>query len=95
MGSCYMISKDVITRAIEDKLIIIPIISGVGDIDQGIFTLNETGRVLWNCLDGKKTLQEIIQILHSEYGASLEIIEKDVITLVNEFLEKSMVVAVE
>jgi hypothetical protein len=44
-------------------------------------------------LDGRKTLEDIVGELSSEYDASLGEIEKDVLGLVRELLKRKMLVA--
>lgn len=91
----YKISEDIVCREIEGELILIPLISGIGDMEEDLFTLNETGKVIWRQLDGKKTLKEIIQYLDKEYDSPLSEIQEDVIGLISEFLKRKMVVRVD
>jgi hypothetical protein len=93
LGACYLPSEDIVVREIEGELIIVPLVSGIGDMEDELFTLNETGRVIWEKLDGRKTLEDIVGELSSEYDASLGEIEKDVLGLVKELLKRKMLVA--
>ena len=52
-------SDDVVSREIEGELILVPIASGIGDLEDELYTLNETGRAIWQHLDGKRTLAEV------------------------------------
>jgi hypothetical protein len=85
----YVPSDDVVAREVQGEFIIIPITSGVGDEDE-IFTLNETGRAIWDRLDGKRTLKDIVTGLSEEFEAPLEEIEKDVLGLIEELLKRKM-----
>jgi len=40
-------SEDVVSREIEGELIIVPIASGIGDMDDELYTLNDPGRAIW------------------------------------------------
>ena len=60
----YAPSEDVVARDVHGEFIIIPITSGVGDEDE-IFTMNETGRAIWDKLDGKRALKDVIENLTS------------------------------
>ena len=42
----YIPSEDVVARLIEGELIIVPLVAGIGDMDDELFTLNETGRAI-------------------------------------------------
>ena len=52
----YIPSDDVVAREIEGELIIVPLVAGIGDMEDELFTLNETGKAVWKRLDGKENL---------------------------------------
>ena len=81
-------------REIEGELIIVPLVSGIGDMEDELFTLNETGKAIWDRLDGQKSLKLLVEELSTEFEDSGGEIEKDVIGLVGELLKRRMVVAV-
>jgi len=88
----YAISEDVVARNIEGELIIVPLTSGIGDMEEEIYTLNDTGRAIWEKLDGQKNLREIVEALKTEFEAEPEEIEGDVLGLIGELLKRRMVV---
>jgi hypothetical protein len=90
----YVPSDDVVVREIEGELIIVPLVSGIGNIEDELFTLNETGRAIWERLDGKKSLKDVAKELSSEYEAPEGEIEHDLIGLVQELLKRRMLVDV-
>jgi hypothetical protein len=90
----YIPSEDIVAREIEGELIIVPLVSGIGNMEDGLFTLNETGKVIWDRLDGQKSLKLLVEELSTEFEDSGGEIEKDVIGLVGELLKRRMVVAV-
>lgn len=94
LNSIYIPSEDVVAREIEGELIIVPLTSGIGDMGDEIYTMNETGRAIWKALDGKKNLQEVITSLKSEFEAKEDAIETDVQGLVAELLRRKMLVSV-
>jgi len=85
-------SENIVAREIEGELIIIPLVSGIGDLDNELFTLNDTGKVIWKKLDGKNTIQDVITALTSEFDASEDIITKDVVGLIEELTRRRMLV---
>lgn len=91
-NAVYRCSPDVVARTIEGELILIPIASGIGDAEDDIYTLNETGRVIWEHLDGNRTLRQIVTDLSGQYGDSPAQIEADVIGLVGELVKRKMLV---
>lgn len=90
----YAPSDDVVVREIEGELIIVPLVAGIGNIEDELFTLNETGRAIWERLDGKKSLKDVAKELSSEYEAQEAEIERDLIGLVEELLKRRMLVDV-
>jgi hypothetical protein len=88
----YMPSEEIVAREIQGEFVIIPITSGVGDSEDEIFTLNETGKAVWDRLDGKKSLKEISGELGSEFEGTTEEIEKDCLGLVKELLQRRIII---
>ena len=92
INKAYMPSEDVVAREIQGEFIIIPIASGIGDLEDDLFTLNETGRAIWGKLNGRRDLKEIAKDLSLEFEGSPDEIEKDVIGLAKELLKRRMLV---
>lgn len=95
LGAIYLPSEDIVAREIEGELIIVPLVSGIGDMEDELFTLNETGRAIWEKLDGRKSLGDIIGELSAEYEASPSEIERDVIGLAEELLKRKIITAMQ
>lgn len=91
--AAYRPSEDVVARVIEGEIIIVPLVAGIGDMEDELFTLNPTGKAIWDRLDGQRTLAEVAADLSEEYEGAREAIETDVLGLVGELLERRMVVA--
>jgi hypothetical protein len=92
LDSAYLLSDDIVARDIEGELIIVPIVSGIGDMEDDIFTLNEAGRAIWSQLDGKKSLREVAKALKTEFEAQPGEIERDIAGLVGELVKRKMVI---
>ena len=91
----YLPSEDVVARNIEGELIIVPLVAGIGDLEDELFTLNETGKAIWDRLDGRKKLNEVLAELSAEFEAPVGEIEKDLIGLVEELSRRKILVAVK
>jgi len=85
-------SRDVVSREIDGALIIVPLTSGVGDMEDDLFSMNETGTEIWNMLDGQNTLQEVVKSLAQRYRSEPGEIEHDVAGIVAELLKRRMIV---
>ena len=90
----YALSDNVVAREIEGEIIIVPLSSGIGDLEDELYSLNETGRAIWSRFDGRRTLETIISELAAEYDAPASEIEQDVFGLVNELINRKMLVEV-
>lgn len=90
----YARSEDVVARDIQGEFIIIPISNGIADMEDELFTLNESGRAIWDELDGKKDLKKISVELANKYDAAPQKIEKDILGITEELLKRRMLVEV-
>jgi len=91
----YKPSPNVVARAIRDELIIVPITSGVGGVQDELFTFNETGKALWEKLNGTDSLRVIVAKLKKEYSSAENEIAGDVLGLAGELVKKGVIVAVK
>lgn len=87
-------SQDIVAREIEGEIIIVPLASGIGDLEDELYTLNETGRAIWNLLDGKRTLREASAVLSARFDAPAGEIEQDLTGLAEELLKRRIIVEV-
>ncbi|RPI76222.1 MAG: PqqD family protein [Desulfobacteraceae bacterium] len=94
LDGVYMQSPDVVAREIEGELIIIPLTAGIGDMEDELFSLNETGRTIWNKLDGKSVLKQVLADLSAEFEAGTGEIESDLRGFLNELFKRRMIVEV-
>jgi hypothetical protein len=95
LDKVYAPSEDVVVREIEGEIVIVPLVSGIGDMEDELFTLNETGRDIWNKIDGSRTVAAVVRELAAEYEATAGLIEGDVAGLLEELLVRKMVVEKE
>ena len=94
LDSVCSVSEDVVAREIQGELIIIPLTSGIGDMEDEFYSLNDTGRAIWSRLDGNRTLSLIAADLAAEFDASVDEIEKDVLGLVRELVRSGILAVV-
>jgi coenzyme PQQ biosynthesis protein PqqD len=88
----YVPSQDIVARNIEGEIIIVPLTSEIGDMEDELFTLNDTGKEVWKNLDGKKSVDDIISELSNQYKAETGEIEQDVMGLLEELLKRKIIV---
>ena len=90
----YKPSDDLVVREIDGQTIVVPIGTGIGDLEDELYALNDTARVVWAKLDGTRTLAVVVDELAREYTAPAAQIDADVAGLLEELLKRGMVVAV-
>ena len=86
----YVPSEDVVAREIEGEIIIVPLVAGIADVDDELYTLNETGKAIWKLLDGTKSLREVAEELAREFEGD-EIV-RDVLGFVTELTARRILV---
>lgn len=79
---CYTKEPNLVTREIAGETIVVPIRNNVGDLDS-IYTLNELGTLIWQLIDGKNTVTQIVDAISTAYDVTPEEAEKDAL----EFLK--------
>ncbi len=94
LSAVFAPSEDVVAREIEGEFIIVPLTDGIGDMEDELYSMNETGLAIWKCLDGITTLGSIVQKLSDQYDAPEGEIERDVIGLMAELVKRKIVIEV-
>ena len=94
MDAIYAPSDDVVAREIEGELIIVPLVSGIGDMEDELYALNDTGKAIWHRLDGRATLGVVVAALVQDYESPPGEIKRDVLGLVEELVRRRMLVEV-
>ena len=79
-------SEDIASRMIDGEAVIVIPQKGV------VTVLNETGAGIWQLLDGRNSVEDIINIISSEFDVSRDQAEKDTLDFIEELMEKDMVV---
>ncbi len=90
----YAVSEDVVVREIDEEIIIVPIVSGIGDMEDELYSMNPTGKAILQNIDGEKTLGKVTQELSETYDAPFDAIKNDVLGIVGELVKRRMLVLV-
>ena len=94
LNQIYTPAADVLAQEIEGELFVLPLRLRADGGQAGVFALNTTGRAVWESLDGRRDLQQIVQALSRQYQVPASRIEEDVQQLVAELLREGILVAV-
>jgi hypothetical protein len=82
LTKCFLKESDFATRSILGETIVVPIKGGVGDLNS-IYILNELGTQIWEMIDGKRSINRIIEEICEAYDVGLEQAGKDTMEFLN------------
>jgi len=90
-----MPSEDIVIREIEGDTIIVPLVAGIGDADDELYTVNKTGQAILRTMDGIRTLGQIAEILSQEYSGRKDEMNEDILGFSMEMVERGIFVVKE
>jgi len=76
-------SPSIVTRKTGSEYVLVPVTNDIADMNS-VFTLNETGAFIWEEIDGKKNIEEIISALTAEYDIDDKNAEADVLSFMDK-----------
>lgn len=79
-------SPAVVTRKTGNEYVLVPVTDNIADMDS-VYTLNETGAFIWERIDGKRSLQSIIEALTSEFEIDTDTAKNDLLDFINKMDE--------
>jgi hypothetical protein len=85
----YVREESAVTRRIAGETVIVPVRDDVADLDS-IYTLNETGTFVWELLDGRHTVGELVAALVARFEVSPEVAGADVARLIVSLREEGL-----
>lgn len=90
LNSIVSQSPSIVTRKTGNEYVLVPIANNIADMNS-VYTLNETGAFLWELIDGKKTVKDLIDAMISEYNVGKEIATEDVYSFIED-LSKYLII---
>ena len=84
-------NDSLVTRDLAGEKVIIPVRGRVGDLGS-IYTLNAVGSDVWNLLDGKRPVHEIVNRLQREYEVDPVTLSADILRLLAEMQQEGLIV---
>ena len=75
-------SPNIVTRKTGNEYVLVPVANNIADMNS-VYTLNETGAFIWELIDGRKNIEEIIKSLTEEYDIGYESASEDVLSFIN------------
>lgn len=90
LNSIPIRNEDIVFRKIEDEYILVPLRASSDEVDN-IFNLNKVGADVWERIDGKKTVKEIIDELVQEYELEPIKIKEDVLVFLDDLAHEKII----
>jgi len=83
-------SPSVVTRKSGNEYVLVPLANNIADMTS-VYTLNETGAFIWDQIDGKRDVEEIIIAVTGEYEIDFETAGEDVFAFI-ENMSKYLII---
>jgi Coenzyme PQQ synthesis protein D (PqqD) len=86
----YARSHNVVSRKIDGELIVVPVRSGVGDLNS-IYTLNSVGSVLWEFMNQGHTIPDMVARICDEFEVTADQAQKDIEMFISSLITEQLV----
>lgn len=78
----YSKDESIVGRRLDEEMILVPVKNNVGDMNS-IYVLNEVGARIWELIDGKKDVSEIVSIIKNEFDSPPDV-ERDIMEFISD-----------
>lgn len=75
-------SSSIVTRKTGNEYVLVPITNNIADMNS-VYTLNETGAFIWEQINGKRNVEQIIAALTEEYDIDNKNASEDVFSFID------------
>ena len=86
LNNTYQKDSNIVYRKIADEYILVPIRQQVADLNC-IYTLNEIGALIWELIDGKSNIEQILKGITAVYDVEEEAAKDDLISFISQLLK--------
>lgn len=76
-------SLSIVTKKTGNEYVLVPVANNIADMDS-VYTLNETGTFIWELIDGKKSVNDLIEAVVNEYDTDNKKATEDVFSFIDE-----------
>ena len=83
-------SPSVVTRKTGNEYVLVPVTNNIADMNS-VYTLNETGAFIWEQINGKRNIEEIISLFTEEYDIDNKKAEADILSFIDN-LSKYLII---
>ncbi len=90
LSTIFSKNDTIVSKKIEDEFVLVPISNNVGDMNQ-LFTLKDTGAFIWEQINGKNSVEDILNLLLDEFEIDSDTAIKDIFRFLEELEGKKMI----
>ena len=90
LNSIYQKKENIVTRQIADETLLVPIHSHLADMQQ-IFALNPVAEYIWQQLDEKQNLENILEGIISNFKVEKDQAKSDMQEFILQLIEKGII----
>jgi len=83
-------SPSIVTRKTGNEYVLVPVTNNIADMNS-VYTLNESGAYIWELINGKRSVEEIINAVTMEYKIDYDTASKDVFSFI-ENMRKYLII---
>ncbi len=76
-----------VVREIGNELILVPLTGNVAKMNE-MFTMNETGKLIWENINEYTTLEELENVVTNEFSIDIETARMDIESFINQLIIK-------
>jgi hypothetical protein len=76
-------SESIVTRKTGNEYVLVPVTDNIADMNN-VYTLNDSGAFIWELIDGKKNIEELIEAVTVTYDIDRETASEDIFSFMKE-----------
>ena len=81
----FIVSETVFTQKIDEEMVLLDMES------ENYFGLDEVGTDIWQAMQEKETLKEVLEVLLEQYEVEAEVLERDLSEFVDKLVNSGLV----
>jgi hypothetical protein len=94
LDKSFVKDDNLMARNIAGETLIVPIRNSIGDLNS-IYTLNEVGALIWQMIDERTRVNQIVEAVSNEYDVTADEAAQDVIELLDSMRTEGLIRPVE
>ena len=94
LDKSFVKDDNLMARNIAGETLIVPIRNSIGDLNS-IYTLNEVGALIWQMIDERTRVNQIVEAVSAEYDVTADEAAQDVVELLDSMTAEGLIRPVE